>query len=213
MIDKLPTIKKLMRQLQQIPFLASKNLYRVSSYFLHLDQERLDQFCAVLKQAHDNVVLCKTCFVWQEKNDPCIFCSDKTRDHLVICVVESWHELLVIERTQAFRGVYHVLGGVISPLEGVHAKDLKIDELIARMNDNTKEIIFSMNQTPEGEATAAFIAKKMQQFVVSGSDSESGQLKKSLKITCLAKGIPIGSNLEFVDRLTVGKALAERTLF
>ncbi|MBP6892003.1 recombination protein RecR [Candidatus Babeliales bacterium] len=205
MIDKLPTIKKLMRQLQQVPFLASKNLYRVSSYFLHLDQQRLDQFCKVLQEAHAQVILCQTCFVWQEKNDPCVFCSDQKRDQSIICVVESWHELLVIERTQAFRGVYHVLGGVISPLEGVHAKDLKIDELIARVDDSTKEIIFSMNQTPEGEATAAFIARRLQQSV--------DQIKNKIKITCLAKGIPIGSNLEFVDRLTVGKALAERKLF
>ncbi len=204
MIDKLPTVKKLMRQLQQIPFLASKNLYRVSSYFLQIDEQRLNQFCEILKQAHDQVVLCSICFVWQEKNDPCVFCSDMTRDHSIICVVESWHELLVLERTQAFRGVYHVLGGVISPLEGIHAKDLKIEELITRIDENTKEIIFSMNQTPEGEATAAFIARRMQQL---------NSIKNNLKITCLAKGIPIGSNLEFVDRLTVGKALAERKLF
>ncbi len=199
MIDKLPTMKKLMRQLQQVPFLASKNLYRVSSYFLHLDEQRLDQFCKTLQEAHAQIVLCATCFVWQEKNEQCVFCSDKKRDQSIICVVESWHELLVIERTQTFRGVYHVLGGVISPLEGIHAKDLKIDELIARLDDNVLEIIFSMNQTPEGEATAAFIARRLQE--------------KNIKITCLAKGIPIGSNLEFVDRLTVGKALAERKLF
>ncbi|OGB86423.1 recombination protein RecR, partial [candidate division TM6 bacterium RIFCSPHIGHO2_12_FULL_38_8] len=194
-----PTVKKLMRQLQQVPFLASKNLYRVSSYFLSLDAERLEQFCQVLKHAHANIVLCQTCFVWQEKNSACVFCSDQQRDQSIICVVESWHELLVIERTQTFRGLYHVLGGVISPLEGVMAKDLKIAELIARLDDRVHEIIFSMNQTPEGEATAALIAQKLAQH--------------EIKITCLAKGIPIGSNLEFVDRLTVGKALADRKPF
>jgi recombination protein RecR len=199
MIDKLPTVKKLMRQLQHVPFLASKNLYRVASYFLHLDQERMLQFCKTLQEAHAQIILCQICFVWQEKNDPCIFCDDKNRDRSIICVVESWHELLVIERTQAFRGLYHVLGGVISPLEGVGVKDLKIDELVVRINDQIKEIIFSMNQTPEGEATAAFIARKLQD--------------KKVKISCLAKGIPVGSNLEFVDRLTVGKALADRKPF
>lgn len=199
MIDKLPTVKKLMRQLQQVPFLASKNLYRVSSYFLQLDQERLQQFCSVLQEAHAQVILCQTCFVWQEKNEPCVFCSDHKRDRSIICVVESWHELLVIERTQTFRGVYHVLGGLISPLEGVMAKDLKIDELVARIDDQVHEIIFSMNQTPEGETTAALIARRLQ--------------NQHVKITCLAKGIPIGSHLEFVDRLTVGKALADRKPF
>ena len=199
MIDKLPTVKKLMRQLQQVPFLASKNLYRVSSYFLHLDQQRLEQFCQVLKEAHAQIILCQTCFVWQEKNSSCVFCSDAERDQSIICVVESWHELLVIERTQAFKGLYHVLGGVISPLEGVMAKDLNIESLIARLDDQVVEVIFSMNQTPEGETTAAFIARQLH--------------NKKIKITCLAKGIPIGSNLEFVDRLTVGKALADRKLF
>jgi recombination protein RecR len=199
MIDKLPTMKRLMRQLQQVPFLASKNLYRVSSYFLTLDQERIDQFCQTLQEAHAQIILCTTCYVWQEKNQPCIFCSDRKRDQSIICVVESWHELLVIEHTQTFHGLYHVLGGVISPLEGIGPKDLKIDALVARVKPPVTEIIFSMNQTPEGEATAAFIAKKLQ-----GTNA---------KITCLAKGIPVGSNLEFVDRLTVGKALSERKLF
>lgn len=199
MIDKLPTMKRLMRQLQQVPFLASKNLYRVSSYFLTLDQDRIDQFCQTLQQAHAQIILCDQCFFWQEKNEACIFCNDGSRDASVICVVESWHELLVIERTESYRGLYHVLGGIISPLEGIGPKDLKIDQLIDRVTGDVKEIILSMNQTPEGETTAAFIAKKLQ--------------SKNLVISCLAKGIPVGSHLEFVDRLTVGKALAERKLF
>ena len=199
MIEKLPTVKKLMRQLQYVPFLASKNLYRVASYFLHLDPERIDQFCAVLQEAKSRVILCPICFVWQEKNDACLFCSDIHRDRSIICVVESWHELLVIERTESFNGLYHVLGGLISPLEGVGPKDLKIEELVRRVDGSVVEIIFAMNQTPEGETTAALIARKLQD--------------KNIKISCLAKGIPIGSNLEFVDRLTVGKALADRKQF
>ena len=200
MIDKLPTIKKLMRNLHQVPFLASKNLYRVTSYFLQMDSERLQQFCASLKEAHEKIIPCEVCFVWKEKDTDCIFCNDVNRDRSVICVVESWHELLVIERTQSFYGRYHILGGVISPLDGISAKDLKIEALIDRVKlQNIKEIIFALNLTPEGEATAAFIAKKLQGLPI--------------KITCLAKGVPIGSNLEFVDRLTVSKALADRKLF
>lgn len=200
MIDKLPTIKKLMRHLHQVPFLASKNLYRVTSYFLQMDQERLEQFCIALKEAHDKIEQCPICFVWKEKNTNCVFCDDANRDESIICVVESWHELLVIERTQTFHGMYHVLGGVISPLDGISAKDLKIDELVNRVAlHGVTEIIFALNQTPEGEATSAFIARKLY--------------GTSVKITCLAKGIPIGSNLEFVDRLTVSKALADRKTF
>jgi len=200
MIDKLPTIKKLMRHLHQVPFLASKNLYRVTSYFLQLDEQRLAQFCSALQEAKHKIVLCDICFVWQEKDAGCIFCVDASRDKSVICVVESWHELLVIERTEAFRGMYHVLGGVISPLDGISAKDLTIEHLVMRATQpGVHEIIFALNQTPEGEATSAFIARKLQH--------------SSIKITCLAKGVPIGSNLEFVDRLTVGKALADRRSF
>jgi len=199
MIDKLPTVKKLMRHLHQVPFLATKNLYRVTSYFLQLDQERLQQFCAALQEAKSKIILCNVCFVWQEKDTDCVFCADSSRDDSVICVVESWHELLVIERTQAYRGMYHVLGGVISPLDGISASDLKIDELVTRAALGVNEIIFALNQTPEGEATSAFIARKLQQL--------------PLKITCLAKGVPIGSNLEFVDRLTVSKALTDRRSF
>ncbi|MBI2345225.1 recombination protein RecR [Candidatus Dependentiae bacterium] len=200
MIDKLPTIKKLMRHLHQVPFLASKNLYRVTSYFLQMDRERLNQFCTALKEAHEKIVQCSFCYVWKEKDTQCIFCDDIGRDRSLVCVVESWHELLVIERTQSFHGLYHVLGGVISPLDGINAKDLKIDELVHRVTTREiTEVIFALNLTPEGEATAAFIARKLYGLPV--------------KITCLAKGVPIGSNLEFVDRLTVSKALADRKVF
>ena len=199
MIEKLPTIKKLMRHLQQVPFLASKNMYRVTSYFLTLDDERINQFCRALQEAKAKIVLCEICFVWQEKNEQCSFCFDKSRDSSIICVVETWHELLVIERTETFRGLYHVLGGVISPLEGVGPKDLHIEELICRVDGRVKELVFAMNQTPEGEATVAFIARKLH--------------GNAVKISCLAKGIPIGSNLEFVDQLTVGKALTDRKPF
>jgi len=200
MIDKLPTIKKLMRHLHQVPFLASKNLYRVTSYFLQMDNEKLNQFCTALKEAHDKIVQCSNCFVWKETDTLCVFCDDSNRDQSIVCIVESWHELLVIERTQAFHGMYHVLGGVISPLDGISAKDLKIEELVHRVaTQGITEIIFALNLTPEGEATASFIARKLNGFPV--------------KITCLAKGVPIGSNLEFVDRLTVSKALADRKMF
>ena len=198
-IDKLPTVKRLMRQLQQIPFLASKNMYRVTSYFLKLDKQRADQFCKVLQDIKASVEYCSRCFVWKEKSDACLFCDDTSRDQSTICVVETWQELLVIERTEGYKGLYHVLGGVISPLDGVGPSDLQIDSLVSRMNDTVKEVILAMNQTPEGEATSAFIVRKLK--------------NSSVNVSCLAKGVPIGSNLEFVDRLTIGKALADRKPF
>lgn len=198
-VEKLPTVKRLMRQLQQVPFLASKNLYRVMSHFLKMDKNQLDQFCCVLQDVKDSVIFCKHCYVWQEKADGCLFCDDAMRNRTTICVVESWQELMVIERTEGYRGLYHVLGGVISPLDGIGPSDLYIDQLIARIDDSVQEVILAMNQTTEGEATAAFIARKLKNLPV--------------RVSVLAKGVPIGSSLEFIDRLTVSKALADRKPF
>lgn len=198
MIDRLPTIKRLMRQLQQIPFLASKNMYRVTEHFLKLDAARMDQLCGLLQEIKNNVQACQHCLVWHERNSGCLFCDDKTRSPQQICVVESWQELLVIERT-GYKGLYHVLGGIISPLDGIGPDDLSIDVLLERMQAPVQEVILAMNQTPEGEATAAFIARKLKNY--------------SVNITCLAKGVPMGSNLEFLDRMTLSKALADRKPF
>ncbi|MBI2352663.1 recombination protein RecR [Candidatus Dependentiae bacterium] len=198
-IEKLPTIKRLMRHLQQVPFLASKNTYKVMSYFLKLDKERIDQLCLVLQDIKKNVKLCSLCLVWHEKDMGCLFCGDTSRDQTVICVVESWQELLIIERTEGYRGLYHVLGGVISPLDGIGPSDLSIDQLVKRAVGEVKEIILAMSQTPEGEATMAFIARRLKEHSVS--------------VSCLARGVPVGSTLEFIDRLTLSKALADRKPF
>lgn len=198
-IDKLPTVKRLIRQLHQVPFLASKNLYKVVSHFLQMDKDKLHQFSNILQEVKENVFLCSSCFVWKEKNVDCFFCADKNRDHSVICVVESWQDVLVIERTDNYHGLYHVLGGVICPLDGIGPSDLHIDSLIHRVNKDVKEIILAMNYTPEGEATSAFIARKLQ--------------GTNVKVSSLAKGVPIGSNLEFIDRLTISKAIVDRKPF
>jgi recombination protein RecR len=114
-------------------------------------------------------------------------------------VVETWQELLAIEKTGGYRGVYHVLGGVISPLEGIGPENLTINQLLNRVHEGATELILAMNQTPEGEATSAFIASKLK--------------GKSVVISCLARGIPVGSSLEYMDRLTLHKALSERRPF
>jgi len=199
MIDKVPALAQLIRTLQQLPFLANKHIYRLTDYFLKLEPEKIEHLCAVLLKARAALVPCKTCFVWQEKEQACQFCSDQRRDHSVVCVVESWQELLVIEKTGGYNGLYHVLGGVICPLEGVGPENLTIVPLIDRLQHGVKEIILATNQTPEGEATASYIAKKLKEYEV--------------KVSCLARGIPVGSSLAFMDRLTVYKALSERRPF
>ncbi len=179
--------------------MASKNLYRVLSHFLEMDPAKLDMFCAALQAAKENLVRCSRCFVWQEKNQPCLFCDHNKRDTSTICVVESWQELLAIERTEGYQGLYHVLGGSICPLDGIGPEDLTIEQLVHRLDGSVREVILAMNQNPEGEATSAYIVQKIAQ--------------KDVKVSCLAKGVPVGSSLEFIDRLTMFKALSERRPF
>ena len=199
MIHQLPTLQGVVKQLQQVPFLASKNLYRVLSHFLEMEPAKLDAFCAALQAAKLNLIPCSRCFIWQERNQKCLFCDNEKRDGSVICVIESWQELLAIERTEGYKGLYHVLGGNICPLDGIGPEDLTIEPLVTRVDDSIKEIILAMNQTPEGEATSAFIVQKLSH--------------RDVKISCLAKGVPVGSSLEFIDRLTMFKALTERRPF
>ena len=199
MLENIPSLNNLLKCLQQVPYLASKNLNRVATHFLNMDERQLAQFCEILLLSKKNVLRCKKCFSWQESGRSCVFCSDQKRDQSLVCVVETWQELLTIEKTGGYGGVYHVLCGVICPLEGVGPEDLTIEYLARRVDSGVKEIIFATNQTPEGEATAAYIAKKLKD--------------KEVKISCLARGIPVGSTLEFMDRLTVYKAISERRPF
>jgi recombination protein RecR len=199
MIDTIPSLKHLLKNLQQVPYLASKNIYRVATHFLSMDNQKVEQFCKAILEAKNNVMRCTTCFAWIEKNSDCFFCTSPKRDVTQICVVETWQELLSIEKTGGYFGVYHVLGGAISPLDGLGPEDLTIVPLLRRVTEETKEVILAMNQTPEGEATSAYIATKFKDKVI--------------KISCLARGVPVGSSLEFMDRLTVYKALSERRPF
>jgi recombination protein RecR len=200
MLRELPTIAQLLKGLQQVPYLASKNLYRVAEYFLEQDPKKVEQFCSLLLQAKNNVQKCDDCFTWREKERSCFFCSSKKRDKSMVCVVETWQELLAIEQTKGYNGVYHVLGGVIYPLNGVGPEDLSIEPLIARIKrQQITEIILALSQTPEGEATASYIASKLKGI--------------SVTISCLARGLPVGSSLGMMDRVTVFKALSERRPF
>ncbi len=199
MIEQSPIFKHLLKSLQQVPYLASKNIYRVANYFLSLDQARVEQFCKAILEAKKNIIQCAVCCTWKEKDQSCVFCDSAKRDQRIICVVETWQELIAIEKTDGYQGVYHVLGGAICPLEGIGPEDLSLVALVKRVKEPVQEIILATNQTPEGEATAAFIANKLKDAHV--------------KISCLARGVPVGSSLEFMDRVTVYKALSERRPF
>ncbi len=200
MIEKIPALAQLCKSLQQVPFLASRNLYKVATYFLKSDNERIEKFCTVLLKAKHAIISCPLCGMWKEKTADCVICADKRRDASVVCVVETWQELMAIEKTEGYRGMYHVLGGVICPLEGIGPEDLSITLLQERVKKgDVKEVILAMNQTPEGEATSAYIARLLK--------------AEPVALSCLARGMPVGSILESMDKLTVFKALSERRPF
>lgn len=202
MIDQIPAVAQLLKQLQHVPYLATKNLYRVAHYFLTADVRKIDQFCTALQALRDCLDTCQMCCCFKEKAQPCSLCSSPKRNQRIICVVETWQDLLAIEKAGGYTGVYHVLNGVLNPLEGIGAEDLTIQRLLARITSDAgiAEIILALNQTPEGEATAAYIAMLLRDG-------------PSLLISCLARGVPVGSYLESMDRLTVYKAVNERRPF
>lgn len=200
-MEHLPHVVQFLKQLQQVPYLASKNLYRVAHHFLEMNDQKLEIFLQALKAAHTHTIKCTVCWSWKEEMVPCPWCSPAKRDQRQICVVETWHDLYAIEKTGAYQGGYHVLGGAICPLDGMGPEDLTIASLLERAQENCQEVILAVNQTPEGEATASFIARKLE------------NLKLTVRVTCLSRGIPVGSSLESMDRLTIFKALAERRMF
>lgn len=197
-MNELPElVQKLLYSLQQVPSLAAKNLYKVASHFLEQDSAKIAQFCKVLLDVNQQIVRCSRCFIWQQIGEPCRFCDNSKRDQSLLCVVESWADVLTVERTSNFHGQYHVLGGVISPLNGIAPQDLTIDQLVQRVIEfKTQELILALSQTPEGEATVAYIMDRLHGL--------------NLKISVLAQGMPVGSSLEYMDRVTLMKAIVNR---
>jgi len=195
MLHNLPTLEQFLRLLQQVPYLASKNIYRVATHFLEMDDKKVEQFCAALLQLKKKIVYCPTCFFWQEHDKGCIFCNAGKRDQSIICVVETWQAVVALERSGGYNGLYHVLTGVLSPLDGIGPEQLTVNQLVARTR-GARELIMALSQTPEGEATAMYIAAQIKDIPI--------------VVSCLSRGIPIGSPIEAMDRLTVYKALLER---
>jgi recombination protein RecR len=202
MFADLPTFQKLIRQLQRVPFLASKNVYRVAVHFLMSDSKSIEQFCQTLIEAKDSVKFCKDCFNLTEntQDELCSICMSSKRQREVVCVVESLYDMFAIENSGVYKGLYHVLGGALCPLEGIGPDNLTVDRLVKRLKEGAiKELIFATNPTPEGEATASYIFSKIKDL--------------PLNISRLARGVPIGSNLEYMDRVTISKALTSRSPF
>ena len=191
-----PSIEKLIEAFEKLPSIGSKTAARLAFHILNASEEETKEFVNAIMDAKKNVKYCSQCFNITD-NDPCNICSNVNRDHSVICVVEDVRDVVAMERTHEFKGVYHVLHGSISPMNGIGPDDIKIKELLARlMNGEVKEIILATNPRVEGEATAMYISKLVKPLGV--------------KVTRIAHGIPVGGDLEYTDEVTLSKALEGR---
>lgn len=195
---KLPSsLERLIRELSKLPGVGQKTAQRLAFYLLKKDNMDLNNLSASIAQVKSGIIFCSTCHNMAEK-DPCEICMDQKRDHSLVCVVEEPLDALALDKTGEFFGVFHVLGGVLSPLEGVGPEHLNLDSLVQRVEaQGIKEIIVATNPTLEGETTAMHIAKLMKAF-------------PEVKITRIARGLPMGGDLEYADDITLMRALEGR---
>lgn len=192
-------VQDLIEEFAALPGIGPKSASRLAFYLLKTRPENLQRFGKTLSTLRDNLTVCSVCFNVAEKN-PCVICSDTTRNRSVVCVVEEPLDVIAIEQTKKFNGLYHVLGGVISPLNNVRPEDLKISELVSRLsNDGVTEVIIATNPNLEGEATAMYIANKTKELPV--------------RLSKLAAGLSVGADLEYTDQLTLSLALENRKEF
>ena len=191
-----PSIEKLIESFEKLPSIGHKTAIRLAFHMLDMNQERTDEFISSILEAKKNLRYCSHCFNISD-TDPCQICSSPKRDSSIICIVEDVRDVIAMERTHEFKGVYHVLHGSISPMNGIGPEDIKIKELLARLMDGqVKEVILATNPRVEGEATAMYISKLIKPL--------------GIKATRIAHGIPVGGDLEYTDEITLMKALEGR---
>jgi recombination protein RecR len=190
-------VARLIEALQRLPGIGPKTAQRLTFFLLKRPAEEVRELSEALVAVKDRIVYCQTCFNVTDE-DPCRICRDPGRDTRLICVVEEPNDLLAMERTGEFRGRYHVLLGALSPLDGIGPEDLKVRELLARLDTGagTAEVILATNPNVEGEATALYLAKLLRPLGV--------------KVTRIARGLPVGGDLEYADQVTLSKALEGR---
>lgn len=197
MANNIPALDRLVEEFRKMPSIGHKSAERLAFYVLGLEQNEVDMLTSAINDAHNNIHQCSVCRNLTE-DEVCPICKNDKRDRSLICVVEDPRDVVAIERTHEYRGLYHVLHGVISPMNGVGPDELTIKELLQRLNDNTvKEVIMATNPTVEGEATAMYISRLLKPLGV--------------EVSRLAYGIPVGADLEYADEVTLSRALEGRT--
>jgi recombination protein RecR len=189
-------LSKLIFELSKLPGIGEKTATRLAYYILNQDSGYAESLSTALKEAKQKLRYCSECFNFSE-NEKCEICSDPKRDHTQVCVVERPSDVTPVEKTGTYRGVYHVLHGLLSPLDGVGVEDLKMKELFLRLKTHpVKEVIFALNPSVEGEATTMYLSRLLK--------------PAGIDLSQVAYGIPFGGTIEFTDRQTLGKALENR---
>jgi recombination protein RecR len=196
MLDYAEPVARLIDELKRLPGIGHKSAQRIAFHLLQADQEGVDRLTTAIKEVKEKIVFCTVCNNITEV-DPCRYCASTTRDRRIVCVVEEPHNLVTVEKTREYHGLYHVLHGSLSPIRGVGPEELKIKSLLERMRSGEiEEIILATNPTTEGEATANYLSRLLKPLGV--------------KVTRIAMGLPVGSDLEYADEVTMHKALTNR---
>jgi recombination protein RecR len=189
------SLAHLVEELQRLPGIGPKGAHRLAFHILKTPREITDRLVEALRNVKERVTFCSICNNITD-SDPCAYCADSSRDHRIICVVEEAQNVAAVEKTREFKGLYHVLMGVLSPLQGVGPDDLKIKGLLTRVAGGVEEVILATNPNVEGEATAIYLARLLKPLGV--------------KVTRIAMGLPVGSDLEYADEVTMHKAMEGR---
>jgi recombination protein RecR len=190
------TVEEAVRQFAKLPGIGKKTALRLVLHLLKQDEQTVEEFSASLLKLKSDLKYCRVCNNISD-TDICGICADARRSHETVCVVEDLRDVMAIENTSQYRGVYHVLGGLISPIEGIGPDDITIESLINRLQtEDTKEVIFALAATMEGDTTSFYISKKIKNL--------------NLKITTIARGIAIGGELEYADEITLGRSILGR---
>jgi recombination protein RecR len=189
-----PPVERLITEFSKLPGIGPRTAQRLTFHLLKMRPEEVLPLAAAITEVKEKIGFCTRCFNLAE-GELCTICADPRRDPAVLCVVEQPFDVVTIERTREFRGYYHVLGGALSPIDGVDPEDLHMAELLGRVDDEVREVIVATNPTMTGEATAMYVADLLPERV---------------RVTRLASGLPVGGDLEYADELTLGRALAGR---
>lgn len=192
------SLERLINELTKLPSIGRKTAQRLAFHLLKQPKDDITSLSRALLDLSEKIRRCSLCFNITE-SDPCPICTNSKRDHGVICVVEEANDVLALERTDQFRGVYHVLGGLLNPLDGIGPDDLKVVELLRRCDAGVREVILAINPNVQGDATVMYIAEKLN-------------ARSHVRITRIARGIPIGSDLEFADMTTLSRAMEGRVV-